>query len=551
MKNRVRIIIALSALILWDQKSAAHSSLARNDPYPVYTTAYPYAQPMLAKNIRYFLKGWSCDATQERFYFSASPFFQRGCIGRDVHHHRAELGDLQGRWNLIGLTYGDIPDCQCRGPILDTAFQEAKFCECPHQCPAITDIAFSSTSTCFMHDPHFADPEQLFGFISAPLDYHKGGIRFCGSIRFSCDFGVTIETGVADISQVLIGTECSPTSTDRCIDPIPPQGIHTTPVIVPGFLDLTPSSTFAQVNKEVVDLYFTSRAKEIFNEIGLNVDDYHRTSIEDIRLSLFWRHAFEVNKYHTPRGEYPQFLFIPFAIFEATIATGDPIQFDDCGRTRAFSLPFGNNGHHAVGFTGGLAIDFYETIEIASTIGFTHFFDKDFHNMPIPTHELQSGIYPFRTDVNLQPGHNWVFTIGMNAEHFLDKLSFYAQFVLVSHSRDKICLLKTNTGVHVSADVPARADCPLTITPEEFICADPDIPCCNDRECCFNQTCVDCVFKPQVLEALTPFMYEVFNFGFNYDISPNVALGFLFQAPVGRRNAYRTTTLMGSIQFTF
>jgi hypothetical protein len=43
---------------------------------------------------------------------------------------------------------------------------------------------------------------------------------------------------------------------------------------------------------------------------------------------------------------------------------------------------------------------------------------------------------------------------------------------------------------------------------------------------------------------------HVINVGFTYDISPNVALGFLWQAPVYQKSAYRATTLMGSVIVT-
>ena len=39
---------------------------------------------------------------------------------------------------------------------------------------------------------------------------------------------------------------------------------------------------------------------------------------------------------------------------------------------------------------------------------------------------------------------------------------------------------------------------------------------------------------------------HVVNVGLTYDISPNIALGFLWQAPVAQHNSYRQTTLMGS-----
>ena len=124
--------------------------------------------------------------------------------------------------------------------------------------------------------------------------------------------------------------------------------------------------------------------------------------------------------------------------------------------------------------------------------------------MFVPTHELQSGIFPFKTDVKVDPGKTWFFSCGINAYHLMDKLSFHAQYVFASHSRDKITLIKD-----------------------------------------------DSAFKMSRLTDDTVWKVQAGNIGFNYDIAPNMAIGVLWQAPLARRAAYKTNTIMLSYAALF
>jgi hypothetical protein len=94
----------------------------------------------------------------------------------------------------------------------------------------------------------------------------------------------------------------------------------------------------------------------------------------------------------------------------------------------------------------------------------------------------------------------------MNVYNFMGNLSFFFQYVLVIHKEDKICL-----------------------------------DCSND----------DCAFMPEILENLSAFRVQVANIGFNYEIAPQISLGFLWQAPLSQYNAYRSTTIMVGFNAAF
>ncbi len=92
----------------------------------------------------------------------------------------------------------------------------------------------------------------------------------------------------------------------------------------------------------------------------------------------------------------------------------------------------------------------------------------------------------------------------MAAYHFVGNLSMYFEWFVIDHKKDEITL-----------KVPDKA------------------------------------FLPEVLESTTSFKVKLANAALNYDISPNIGLGFLWQIPFSQRNAYRSSTLMLGINITF
>ena len=199
------------------------------------------------------------------------------------------------------------------------------------------------------------------------------------------------------------------------------------------------------------------------------------------------------------RPTWPVFLVIPFASLEGAVAVGKVR-----ARNHPFAVSFGSNDHNTLGFRAGLEVDFTDTIEIGIEAGVSHFFKRCFCNVPIPTHPCQSGIYPFQTTACIQPGNNFQFCAKMLAYQFLDRLSFHFQYSFIRHEAD-----------------------------------------------CINLQKPDPAFLPHELEKKSGWIAQLANIGFNYDISPYISLGFLWQAPLFERNAYRSTTLLFSFTATY
>ena len=158
-------------------------------------------------------------------------------------------------------------------------------------------------------------------------------------------------------------------------------------------------------------------------------------------------------------------------------------------------------------------IDFLDTIDLSFSGGFSYFFPHEYCNYRLPTSTFESGIFPYTADVRIRPGPTWYFNFGMHAWHFLDNLSIWAEYCIVSHAQNKIDVCRS------------------------FI---PKGSCYFERG-----------FLVERAEALSKWESHVANVGLNYDLSDNFQFGVFWQAPVKQRNVYRQGTIMGTITFMY
>jgi len=489
----IKITICASIIACAHKIEATLTTLAKNDPFPVFTTQDPHQFLLLKRKLEF--KDISFAACMgESFCFSISPFAQNANTGRDITGGRTEgfclqdptnvtnpcgtdpdvcvgggtllnpdilktrcteLGNLVGLWNMPALVFGPTPQGYALPPTLQIA-QENLFANQPLP----------------LEDASLIDENERCGFFSVPLSYRKRGLRFDMAAQIIGGIGFDIQTGVADIVQTVI------TFADLTKDAVEdPNGCFTCQICD-------------------VETYLMDPIEEIAEEICLDLCDFHELSIEEIRFNLYWRSLLDINR---DCNGWPHFLLVPFAMLSGSVSPGKTST-----NRQPFAVPFGNNGHNALGMSFGLNFDFVDTIEIGGEVGFTHFFKKDFSCYFVPNFEKQQGIFPFMTDVCVQPGHNWHFAGKISAYHFLEHLSLYFQYVMIDHGPDEI-----NTKV------------------------------CDDA------------FLPEVLECRSSWRVKLGNVGANYDLTPNCGLGFFWQMPFSQRNAYKSTTVMFSFYATF
>jgi len=340
------------------------SSLAKNDAFPIFTTKDPHTFLQTGEKLSYKNVEW-VEAIKDRVSFSVSAFGQNADRGKSIRGEGTfdedtnenivtPLGDLTGRSNMIALLFGEIPEefnntdtFKDKFPNLDCArkkiFKDEK-----------ETVITPKLGT--IDDGNFIDPNQENGNFSFPLKYRKRGVRFELAVKIYGDVGLNIQTGIATIRQILEERKNLTT-------------IGQTPFgkIIREDND---EEAYVKIKDEDIDRFLMKELDNIADEIGLDISNFVETSVEEVRFNLFWRHVFELN---TDTKEFPHFLLIPFFEFTGSLSPGkkkDPNQL--------FALPFGNNSHHAVGFTAGVNFDFTETIEFGGEVGWTHFFCKKF-----------------------------------------------------------------------------------------------------------------------------------------------------------------------------
>lgn len=452
------------------------TSAFNQDIYPLFSTTEP--RFLLDKAI-YFYKeesNQSYEAMRDHIKIHIAPFGVTADRGRTIDgilpanstqdgfddnstttKAYVPLGDLQGRTNLISLVFGAEPAGQNLPPSLQTA-KEAIF-------GAILDANGN------IDDGDYIDPQENLGCKSTYLKYTKKGLRFSLDARFGKDFGGSISTGVVSLKhslQKIVDKTDSPDS---------------------GATDFNPIINGTAIKGDV-ESYLTKQFRTILSELDQGLaDDTSRTSIETVQCSLFWRHIFELMPEY---DDWLDVLLIPYVECIGAISPG--------AKKRPFVVydpVFGNNQHGAIGFTAGMYIDFIETVYLSTEFGYVHFLKHDFDNVYVPNSPYQTNIYPFKTDIAVQPGANWHFAFKMGCDQFADKLSCYVEYLMMEHKSDRV----------------------------ELRTYDP-------------------AFFPGALETNSPFKTKLCNVAFSYAFSPNASVGFLWQIPISQRNAYKSTTVM-------
>lgn len=446
------------------------SSLAKNDPYPFFSALDPHWFILNKEKMEYKDADFA-EMLNDHVTLSVSPFSQSADRGRNIAGksnlgtdsnsvlRAIELSDLEGRPNMLTLLYGDLPQNATLSPTLQAARNQIF--------PGVIGT---------IDDQTLIDPNQLFASLSFPQRYTKRGVRFEASAYIGAGFGIALQTGYTSLTQTRLSTiNLNCVATDSC-----------------GF-------TLNKTTQSLVDQYLMDELPDIMEEINYSLNNYVKHGWEELRMSMFWRHAYELNSEYY---NWPHILVVPF--FQLTGSIQPTRSVDECTNTPLFGSPLGNNKHNAIGFCTGINFDFIETIEIGVEGGITHFFKRDIDHMHIPNNQFQQAIFPFQTDVSLQPGMNWHFGAKIAAYHFLERLSIHFQYLIVEHKEDSICLKKP-----------------------------------------------DSAFMPEILESRSAWRTHSANSGFTYDFAPNAGLGFEWQAPIYQRNTFRSSTVLFSIYGTF
>ena len=524
----------------------------RNDQYPLFSSWYPY--DFLSSRQKAQLMRFDYTYVPERFRISISGYGQFANRARNNRGNVINIGDINGRWNMLGLFYDPVMRERLFS-VLGIGLTQPPATTCQDNPEAVpTGDADQAGSFCFniITDPKLVDPNKEFGFFSIPAVYKKFGVRFESEIllidRCFYAVGLKAQWGISDVRQTVHAFEDFTGQALGQAAPANPPGVtagtSSPPVvpftgITPPYVDpanippcpqggtannpneilncVEPLQPFAPCQTQVVCLSFSGACKrfvienimkqrtKITDVLDIDTNNYHKIGLDDLRLILYYRHIYVINE---DDERYARVLFMPF--LEAGV--GIPMEKYQ-PLYKPFAVPIGNNNHPYVGATGGYTVDFLDTIDLSFSSGFSYFFPHEYCNFRLPTNTAESGIFPYTADVNIRPGITWYFNVGLHAWHFLDNLSVWAEYVYVSHAQDRIDVCRSF--------IPSNS--------------------------CYFAT----GFRVEDAEALSKWESQLFNIGFNYDISDNFSLGALWQAPIRERNAYRQGTIMGTLSAVF
>lgn len=472
-RSQVTSLCATVAVVLFSSPLAGFTQNSRSDPDPVYSAANPFGP---------FVFQGECD--QDEYARVSLSYFRQsankaGEFNTQITYQPAyiagsstdvELGDMYGPWNVLGLFYPE--------PDGNTDVQNALVTACGITGPTLTEL-----------QPFFVantkDPNSQFGFASVPIEYRKYGARFEFDVATPFDFGARMQTGFARIQQY------------------------------PKFNDLTANATQSQYTSQIksdLSKYIMQQLDIIADTLKLGIGRFCKSEIEDVRLALYWRHAFEANNDAKKDSYMPRFTFVPFIMAEISPLATSPQAYSNL-----FGVPFGNDGHTAYGFTAGCTLNFIDMFSMCLDGGMTHFSREIHRCCPVPTQDSQVGIFPRKANLLVQPGDNFTFGAGLFAKHFWYNFSASVEFRTINHNCD--CYA-----------VAGVVSVPSVNTAGTYLVSNIDLKAIHDR---------------------SSWSSSFVNTGLTYDLSEAVSIGFFWQAPVRQHWSYRSTTVMGSVIGTF
>ncbi len=453
--------------------------------------------------------------------------------------------------------------------------------------------------------PNSRDPGRLFGYGYFDFYYQKYGARAQIEFRATPCIGMRIYTGVAHVQQDRVSqidtttvyqgptaatmftrypdtlNQAVAASTARPSPYLSPSIYQLTSYVQPAYNGdpTTPQYDLAAFNN---DSRFANEFKSLYLQniqnnylslaqgLNINLSPYNATAIEDTTFEMYWRTLTFYNS--DDKSKWPPYVIMPVVMAHFTVPISPQVS-----PSLIFGKPIANNGHWEFGGSIGCVCGFLNSISVGFDIGASCFTQKCYLGMPVPTHYLQEGIYPYTANVLRDPGINFTLGLGMQADHFLECFSFSSEYRLVKHNSDCFTIndvispfsvlsvqsiLQNNTTQSCSVQPPVKT-CPKFASTKA-----------NPNGCSPDSALWGCIPIPlgtavdvvpgilytdnTVIELPVPTPDDVYtqhlvdvsawtvhmlNFSLKYDISTWTSLGLNMQFPVSVTNAYNSGTL--------
>lgn len=391
------------------------------------------------------------------------PYYQNANSSKNGKGDKVPTGDRLGKWSMLGLLEGTLasPGVAANGDLDATAFPELR--------EAQDQIGGQLKGHGIILQDNTFTGSNILGNYSIPIKYEQIGLRTCMKLNFAHGVGLKVRGGFGSYKQSA------------------------------KFIDLTTTMTFFDsmlTNTVETLLMAKGKRKAITKEIGFNMNNTESTGLEDIHVELNWSSEFAMKL----EDSDPIVNVIPSLAVGIWIPTGRKKNQDS-----AFSLPLGNEVY-GITAEGEINIKFPQIIQLGFG-GTITFWGNRTENFRIPTARGQSNIYPWKIKAKRQYGPSWNIHADLCAEDFIDRLSFYLNFIYAKNEKSHF---------------------DLKGTPEQ-----------------------NSLFLKGAIENETFWESKKFYFGFDYRITKNLALGIGVLAPITERKAYRTVTVFGTLRFSW
>lgn len=533
MTKQKQFISRVIAVILLCQTPGAFATLTTlmdYDPAPIYSASNSTMPPdaHFHNLIKEDMMGIRADTHRRAVGITISPFVQRAVSAKDSYNtlygivpptaagsvnqpYYNDMGNFRGSINLLGLFIGNDPQGNniWSGNIVASSITALKANLLGTAWPADINEAFENvrpignngtpSNDSVFSDAVIEEDQQYFGAITWPAVYQKMGARFEFNLDLTHDFGLFLQGGVADLRYNTPGfSGLSTLGTYTLPLPTPPtfvNAVYNQVIDVQG--GATPPADLA--NGVTFTEWIDDNYTDLLTSVGYDIGNFQETRFEDFRAYLFVRHAFDMQAPEQYKNRWGRIIFTPYLQIGCTLPTGQTKNY-----SQLLGLSFGNDGHMSAGATGGFMFDFEDAIEVGGEVGVTFFMPRTITDMPCPTHQLQRVVFPFKTDVTMQPGNNIHFSVCMNAYNFMENINFYAMFRYVQHMEDTYSLVNANANFH-----------------------------------------------PEYLNDNSMWNSQIFNLALSYTIHPGIQIGGAWQGSVNQDNARASQTLLGSITFMF
>jgi hypothetical protein len=392
---------------------------------------------------------------------SISPFFQHSTGARNKDGIKVPEGDRLGTWSMIGLFWGSGTDGGTPGNAAHKTFNGTNFATVY---PLYTHLVENSELTIADLEPK---SNGWYGNYTVDIKYEKVGVRTALECEVGSGFGICFKGGIASYKQDPIFTDSSPSSMSAPFDAI--------------------SNSY---------LMSDTVRNAIGTDLDLSFDRIHDTAPEDALVQIYWSTPFD----YKDKENHLVVTVHPYISIGAWLPSGKKKNQDNL-----FSLPLGNDGHLGICVEGALNFDFPKMCTVNVGGGASFFNERSIDDFRVPNSRYQSTIYPWKTTIRRRPGTTWNVNLSMKAEHIVDTLTFFCDYVYARHEKDSITVSSTKS--------------------EYFI--------------------------PSKLENESGWKDQAVHCGFSYDLTENLSLGLSGQTHISGEKIYKNQTVMGNASFTF